>query len=67
MKLNELIPCDPKCNRNYYRHGLTICFGDLSEEAKNKYCLFFGADFDDETPIAGDLASFIDEGCIERK
>ena len=67
MTLNELIPCDPVSIRNHHQHGLVIRFGDLSDEAKHRYCSFCGADFDDEDIIAGDLTSFIDQGYVERK
>ena len=67
MLLRNAIPNDPESNREYYTSGLTICFGDLSKEAKEKYCAFLAMDFCDEDEIAGDLMSFISAGYIEAK
>ena len=64
MKLRNAIPCDAESNKEYYRTGLTICFGDLSKEAQDRYCSFMAMDMDDEDEIAGDLQSFISEGYL---
>ena len=67
MTISQLIPCDAECNRRYYSEGITVCFGDLSAEAQDRYLSFLGIDIDYDTPIAGDLVSFIHEGYIAKE